>query len=200
MGFLNWLYSRDLRGTGAVVVIIVGMLIALAITLRAIPDVASADRATLVGGAFTLIGTLAGSYTGVRVGSQGAEQARASTYRAHSELAAAMEEKAIVTGELVAAIPNPESAREALDRADERIARQATDSKFATRAVFESWFRTRPLTRPDHPAYHDFATWMGEVAPQLPLPSYDEFEAWYREAAAKQAPRPGGSPERPSDA
>jgi len=200
MGFWNWLYSRDLRGTGAVTVILVGMFIALAITLRALPDVLDADRATMVGAAFTLIGTLAGSYTGVRVGSQGAEQARASTYRAHSELAAAIEEKAIVTGELVAAIPNPDAAREALDRADERIARQATDSKFATRAVFESWFRTRPLSRPDHPAYHDFATWMGEIAPQLSLPSYDEFEDWYRETAAKRGPRPGGSPQQPRDA
>jgi hypothetical protein len=200
MGFWNWLYSRDLRGTGAVTVILVGMLIALAITFRAIPDVLDADRATLVGAAFTLIGTLAGSYTGVRVGAQGAEQARASSNAAHTELAAAIEEKAIVTGELVAAIPDKTAAHEALDRAHDRIARRATDSRSATRAVFEAWFRTRPLARPDHPAYHDFATWIGEIAPQLPLPSYDEFEAWYREAAAKPRPRPGGAPGRVGDA
>ena len=196
----NFLDRLELKQLGAVVVVVLGLAIVMVITLFGVPKVPDADKATLVSGAFILIGTLVGAYTGVRVGSRGMEEAQANSQAAHKDLAAAMNEKAILTGELVAAIPEPRAAREALDRAEEKIARRAIDSKSATRAVFDAWFGARAPTRPDHPAYHDFATWIGEIAPQLPLPSYDEFEAWYREAVAKRLPPPGGAPERVGDA
>jgi hypothetical protein len=71
-------------------------------------------------------------------------------------------------------------------------------SSQGTRALFEAWLRDRTLPVPDHPAHDDFTRWLSGIDPQLPLPSYDEFEAWYREAAARRAPRPGGA-EPPRD-
>jgi len=74
-----------------------------------VTKVASDERATLVTAMFTLLGTLVGAYTGVRVGSEGAERARATAT-----------EETIKASELSAAL-SPEVANEALDRAHLRI-------------------------------------------------------------------------------
>jgi hypothetical protein len=107
-GFLT---SRNLHGTGTVVVVVVAMLIVLGITVVAIAGGVTNDETALVTAAFTVIGTLVGAYTGARIGSRGADEARADA-----------EEASIKTAELAAACPDPVVAQRALDRAETKIA------------------------------------------------------------------------------
>jgi hypothetical protein len=63
---------------GALLVVIVALAAVLIITLAVLTKVAEDQRATVVTAAFTVIGTLVGAYTGVKVGSSGLDEAQKS--------------------------------------------------------------------------------------------------------------------------
>jgi hypothetical protein len=126
--FWKFMLTRDLKGTGAVVLIMFAIVIAAVLTAIAVDDVDGTDKTTLVTGAFTLIGTLVGSYTGVRVGSKGTDDAQNTVSVLQKRLGETVEQSTIRTAELAAAIPDPQAARIALDRAEEKIRERRSEA------------------------------------------------------------------------
>jgi hypothetical protein len=80
------------------------------LSLVALGTVPNAQKSTVVAAAFSVLGTIVGAYFGVHVGSAGKERAEAAQQAASIRL------------EEMAAVAPKEDAREALRRADNRIA------------------------------------------------------------------------------
>ncbi len=60
---------------GAVLVVVLALLAVFGICLLLVGDVDSGDRGSVVTSAFTVLGTIVGAYTGVKIGSSGREEA-----------------------------------------------------------------------------------------------------------------------------
>jgi hypothetical protein len=64
-----------INAAGAVLVVVLALLAVFGICLLLVGDVDSGDRGSVVTSAFTVIGTIVGAYTGVKIGSSGREEA-----------------------------------------------------------------------------------------------------------------------------
>ena len=100
--------THSVRGQ-CVVVVGLGMAFVFIIALVALGTVGESQKAAVATAAFTVLGTIVGAYFGVRVGSAGREQAEA-----------ARNAESVKVQELAARV-DPQVARAALDRAQERL-------------------------------------------------------------------------------
>ena len=64
-----------INAAGAVLVVVLALLAVFWICFFLVGDVDSGDRGSVVTSAFTVIGTIVGAYTGVKIGSSGREEA-----------------------------------------------------------------------------------------------------------------------------
>ena len=94
--------------TGAILVVGLGLIFVFVIALVSLGTVADDQQATIVASAFTVIGTVVGTYFGVRAGSAGKERAEASR-----------DLESLKVQELAAQV-DPTTARAAMDKAEQR--------------------------------------------------------------------------------
>src|SRR3954469_24705239 len=73
--------------SGGLVVVIVCVLAVMAITTASIGSVPDEQKATVVAGAFTVLGTIVGAYFGVRVGAHGKSEAEAARVASEAKVA-----------------------------------------------------------------------------------------------------------------
>jgi hypothetical protein len=95
---------------GGVLVVGLGLVFVFVIALVALGTVPDSQKAAVVTAAFTVLGTIVGAYFGVKVGSAGRQEAEA-----------ARDAEAVKVQEF-AARADPETAKAALDSAQERVA------------------------------------------------------------------------------
>ena len=98
-----------ISAAGAVIVVGLGLAFVFVITLVALGTVPEDERSTVVTAAFTVLGTVVGTYFGVRAGAAGKERAEA-----------AREAETIKVQELAASV-DATTAQNALDRAEHRV-------------------------------------------------------------------------------
>lgn len=98
-----------ISAAGAILVVGLGLVFVFVVTLVSLGTVPDGQKSTVVAGAFTVIGTVVGTYFGVRAGSAGKERVEA-----------ARELETIKVQELAASMDGP-TAKEALDRAERRV-------------------------------------------------------------------------------
>ena len=99
--------------TGGVGVVGLALLVVLVIALVSVATVPDDDKAIVVGGAFTVLGTIVGAFFGVKAGSAGREQAEEARDASQMEVV-----------ELAAAHADGATAQGALDRAEQRYERE----------------------------------------------------------------------------
>jgi hypothetical protein len=95
---------------GAILVVLAGVGTVFVLTLVALGTLPEDQKSTVVTASFSVLGTIVGAYFGVRVGAAGKERAEAAQQAASIRL------------EEMAAVAPRDDAREALNRADRRIA------------------------------------------------------------------------------
>jgi hypothetical protein len=105
-----------ITAAGAIIVVGLGLVFVFVLTIVGMNVVPEDQRSTLVTAAFTVIGTVVGTYFGVRAGSAGKERAEA-----------ARDLESVKVQELAAHV-NPDVARQALDKAEQRAAVQRSQS------------------------------------------------------------------------
>lgn len=98
-----------ISAAGAILVVGLGMAFVFVITLVSLGTVPDDQKSTIVASAFTVLGTVVGTYFGVRAGSAGKERAEA-----------ARELETMKVQELAASVDAP-TAKDALDRAERRV-------------------------------------------------------------------------------
>ena len=98
-----------ISAAGAVIVVGLGLAFVFVITLVALGTVPDDERSTVVTAAFTVLGTVVGTYFGVRAGAAGKERAEA-----------AREAETMKVQELAASV-DATTAQNALDRAEHRV-------------------------------------------------------------------------------
>jgi hypothetical protein len=76
-----------LTASGGLVVVVVCVLAVMAITTASIGSVPDEQKATVVAGAFTVLGTIVGAYFGVRVGAHGKSEAEAARVASEEKVA-----------------------------------------------------------------------------------------------------------------
>lgn len=106
--------ARLAEGTsavGAILVVLAGIGAVFVLSLVALGTVPDDQKSTVVAASFSVLGTIVGAYFGVRVGAAGKERAEA-----------AQRASSIRLEEMTAVAPE-DDARQALNRADNRIAR-----------------------------------------------------------------------------
>lgn len=97
-----------ISATGAIVVVGLGLIFVFIIALVSLGTLPGTQKSTVVASAFTVIGTVVGTYFGVRAGSAGKERAEA-----------ARDLESIKVQELAARV-EPTVAQAALDKAEKR--------------------------------------------------------------------------------
>jgi threonine/homoserine/homoserine lactone efflux protein len=97
-----------IAATGAIVVVGLGLVFVFIIAVVSLGTVPGSQKSTVVASAFTVIGTVVGTYFGVRAGSAGKERAEA-----------ARDLESMKVQELAARV-EPTVAQAALDKAEER--------------------------------------------------------------------------------
>jgi hypothetical protein len=97
-----------IAATGAIVVVGLGLVFVFIIALVSLGTIPGNQKSTVVASAFTVIGTVVGTYFGVRAGSAGKERAEA-----------ARDLESIKVQELAARV-DPTEAQAALDKAEKR--------------------------------------------------------------------------------
>ena len=105
-----------ITAAGAIIVVGLGLVFVFVLTLVGMNVVPDDQAATVVSAAFTVIGTVVGTYFGVRAGSAGKERAEA-----------ARDLESVKVQELAAHV-DPDVARQALDKAEQRAAVQRSQS------------------------------------------------------------------------
>lgn len=100
--------ARIIAAAGAILVVGLGMAFVFVIALVSLGTVPDDQKSTVVASAFTVLGTVVGTYFGVRAGSAGKERAEAER-----------EAETLKVQELAASVDGP-TAQEALDRAERR--------------------------------------------------------------------------------
>ena len=98
-----------ISAAGAILVVGLGLTFVFVITLVSLGTVPGDQKSTVVASAFTVLGTVVGTYFGVRAGSAGKERAEA-----------ARELETMKVQELAASVDAP-TAKDALDRAERRV-------------------------------------------------------------------------------
>lgn len=98
-----------ISAAGAILVVGLGLTFVFVITLVSLGTVPDGQKSTIVASAFTVLGTVVGTYFGVRAGSAGKERAEA-----------AREVETAKVQELTASVDGP-TAKDALDRAERRV-------------------------------------------------------------------------------
>ena len=98
-----------ISATGAIIVVGLGLAFVFVITLVSLGTVPDDQKSTVVTAAFTVLGTVVGTYFGVRAGAAGKERAEASR-----------EFESMKVQELAASVDGP-TARAAIDRAEQRV-------------------------------------------------------------------------------
>jgi hypothetical protein len=98
-----------ISAAGAILVVGLGLTFVFVITLVSLGTVPDDQKSTIVASAFTVLGTVVGTYFGVRAGSAGKERAEA-----------ARELETMKVQELAASVDAP-TAKDALDRAERRV-------------------------------------------------------------------------------
>ena len=102
---------------GGVLVVGPGLVFVFVIALVALGTVPDSQKAAVVTAAFTVLGTIVGAYFGVKVGSAGRQEAEA-----------ARDAEAVKVQEF-AARTDPETAKAALDSAQQRVAAAAAGGR-----------------------------------------------------------------------
>jgi hypothetical protein len=102
--------AEGASAVGAILVVLAGIGAVFVLSLVALGTVPDDQKSTVVAAAFSVLGTIVGAYFGVRVGAAGKERAEAAQQAASIRL------------EEMAAVAPKDEAREALRRADNRIA------------------------------------------------------------------------------
>jgi threonine/homoserine/homoserine lactone efflux protein len=108
-----------ISAAGAIIVVGLGLAFVFVITLVSLGTVPDNQKSTVVTSAFTVLGTVVGTYFGVRAGSAGRERA---------ELA--RDTETMKVQELAASVDS-NTARQALDRAQQRAEVQRSSSSTA---------------------------------------------------------------------
>ena len=98
-----------ISAAGAIIVVGLGLTFVFVLTLVSLGTVPDGEKSTVVTAAFTVLGTVVGTYFGVRAGSAGKERAEA-----------ARDLETLKVQELAASVDAP-TARQALDRAEQRV-------------------------------------------------------------------------------
>jgi len=114
--------AEKASAVGAILVVLAGVGAVFVLSLVALGTVPDGQKSTVVAAAFSVLGTIVGAYFGVRVGAAGKERAEA-----------AQQATSIRLEEMAAVAPKDE-AREALKRADDRIA-QTVDAQSGDRSA-----------------------------------------------------------------
>jgi hypothetical protein len=111
-----------ISAAGAIIVVSLGLAFVFVVTLVSLGTVPDGQKSTVVTAAFTVLGTVVGTYFGVRAGAAGKERAEA-----------AREFEAIKVQELAASVDSA-TARTAIDRAEQRVetARSASNPSMPT--------------------------------------------------------------------
>jgi hypothetical protein len=104
--------AEGASAVGAILVVLAGVGAVFVLSLVALGTVPNDQKSTVVAAAFSVLGTIVGAYFGVRVGAAGKERAEAAQQAASIRL------------EEMAAVAPKDEAREALRRADNRIAQR----------------------------------------------------------------------------
>jgi len=110
-----------ISAAGAIIVVGLGLAFVFVITLVSLGTVPDDQKSTVVTAAFTVVGTVVGTYFGVRAGAAGKERAEA-----------ARDAETMKVQELAASVDSS-TARQALDRAQQRadtVARSASSTSF----------------------------------------------------------------------
>jgi hypothetical protein len=128
-----------INAAGAVLVVVLALLAVFGICLFLLGDVDSGDRGSVVTSAFTVIGTIVGTYTGVKIGSSGREEA---------EKARDVESAKVET--LAARVDSTRWA-EAMDEVPKRLDEWRTTGPGGWREYSETEARERP-PGPSRPA------------------------------------------------
>ena len=97
-----------IAATGAILVVGLGLVFVFVIALVSLGTVPDDQKATVIASAFTVIGTVIGTYFGVRAGSAGKERVEASR-----------DLESMKVQELAAQV-DPTTAKAALDKAEQR--------------------------------------------------------------------------------
>ncbi len=98
-----------ISAAGAIIVVGLGMAFVFVIALVSLGTVPPDQRSTVVAGAFTVLGTVVGTYFGVRAGAAGKQAAEA-----------ARDAETLKVQELAAIVDGP-TAKQAFDRAEQRV-------------------------------------------------------------------------------
>ncbi len=98
-----------ISAAGAIIVVGLGLAFVFVITLVSLGTVPDDQKSTVVTAAFTVLGTVVGTYFGVRAGAAGKERAEA-----------ARERETLKVQELAASV-DATTAKNALDRAEMRV-------------------------------------------------------------------------------
>jgi hypothetical protein len=111
-----------IAAAGAILVVGLGLVFVFIIAIVSLGTVPDDQKSTVVASAFTVVGTVVGTYFGVRAGASGKERAEA-----------ARDLESIKVQELAARV-EPTVAREALEKAEQRaeVARSASSTAIPT--------------------------------------------------------------------
>jgi hypothetical protein len=112
-----------ISATGAILVVGLGLVFVFVIALVSLGTIPDSQKSTVVASAFTVVGTVVGTYFGVRAGSAGKERA---------EVARDLESMKV---QELAARVEPAAAQEALDRAAQRSEEVRTASSSSMPAL-----------------------------------------------------------------
>jgi hypothetical protein len=110
------------QATGGILVVVLGLVFVFILALVAMGTVQEDEKSTIVSAAFTVLGTVVGTYFGVRAGAAGKERAEA-----------ARDFESLKVQELAAHL-DPSTARAAFDRAEQRAVevRKASSTSIPT--------------------------------------------------------------------
>jgi len=111
--------ARVIAAAGAILVVALGLVFVFIIALVSLGTMPDSQKSTVVASAFTVIGTVVGTYFGVRAGSAGKQRAEA-----------ARDLESMKVQELAARV-DPTVAQAALDKAEQRAvaARSASSTE-----------------------------------------------------------------------
>jgi hypothetical protein len=107
--------AESANAVGAILVVLAGVGSVFVLSVVALGTVPDGQKSTVVAASFSVLGTIVGAYFGVRVGAAGKERAEAAQQATSIRL------------EEMAAVAPKDDAREALKRADTRIAQTVKD-------------------------------------------------------------------------
>jgi hypothetical protein len=111
-----------ITATGGILVVVLGLVFVFILGLVGLGTVPDSQKSTIIASAFTVLGTVVGTFFGVRAGSAGKERAEA-----------ARDFESLKVQELAAHVDAP-TARDAFDRAEKRAVevRKASSTNIPT--------------------------------------------------------------------